>query len=158
MLRQFNDLSKQLVLLHNKSLDTNADTLLERSFAVPSHLEGLEDHGVGSGHLPLFLSTMLDKELEDELPPAAVLEQQQQEAMADGHSAVTEESIKQHNQTLDDAHEFLRTMALRKELPGAASIFDNHSASRFAKSREKPLASAGPLSSQEAAEKRQRTA
>jgi len=144
VLQQFEQLSKQLVLLQERSIDTNAQALLERHFVVPSAVSGFEA-GTNTTVVPHLLSTMLDKEQEEQAPHQPIL------ATAHGSDELgpTPATIAAHNQIIDAAYLNLSRLASHANLPGSGSIFADNLApgKRFA---SRPPAAAGE-------DKRQRT-
>jgi len=125
VLQQFEQLSKQLVMLQDRTTDRNSQELLERHFAVPSSVRSFETAtapGVSTAAVPALLSTMLDKEQEDQAPPPALLARDEASDL---------ETIARHNRIVGAAHEHLARIALRADLPGASSTFGVNDGKRF---------------------------
>lgn len=128
VLQQFEQLSKQLVLLQERGADANAEALLEGQFAVPSSVTALQSAavpGMSTALVPVLLSTMLDKEQEEQAPPADLLALEAEGADS-GQPLPSEETIAAHNESLRAAHDHLARVALRYDLPGASNTFAQH--------------------------------
>ena len=117
VLQQFEQLSRQLILLQDRSTDTNAEALLERHFAVPSSVSGFEP-GLSAAAVPSLLSTALDKEQEERAPHPALFSADEAK---DGPSP-TAATIASHNGAIDRALDHLARSALRADLPGAGDV------------------------------------
>lgn len=123
VLQQFEQLSKQLVLLQERTTDPNTQELLERQFVVPqsvSNLGSAAASGITTAALPNMLSTMLDKEQEE-------LGRDSEHRLSEGGISSEAEqrqraAIASHNQAIDSAHDYLAKIASRAELPGAVNI------------------------------------
>ena len=125
VLQQFEQFSKQLVLLQDRTTDRNSQELLERHFAVPSSVRSFETAtapGMSTAAVPALLSTMLDKEQEEQVPPPALLARDEASDL---------ETIARHNRIVGAAHEHLARIALRADLPGASSTFGASDGKRF---------------------------
>ena len=120
-LLHFETCSQQLGLLLERGTEASADALLERHFVVPSAISGLDaplaGGGVGVANVPMLLSTMLDKEQEDDYAATA--------SSASGTAAtrnLSKGATAHHNRCLDEAHAHLMKQALAVDLPGAANL------------------------------------
>ena len=105
----FQKLSKQLTLLQKEESDASAAAMIERHFAVPSAVTGLDDPAV----VPHLLSTRLDKEQEDQAARRAALA-----TTGEGSDAL----LAVHNDTIRAACKHLAASALELDLPGAGSF------------------------------------
>ena len=113
VLTAFQKLSKQCSLLERQS-DQNSSIMLERHFAVPTTVAGLDPARGEVAMVPHLLSTTLEKEQEDRAA--------KQQRQAEGSSSSDDASIEAHNATVKAAQEHLARTASALVLPGAQAL------------------------------------